>query len=196
MSARGLSWAPTDLGQHKRARFASWWLQLKQWHPARFGSNGTMTSANSAHANGVSKDPAMAHTPTPLGQDPRYQRFLSAPVGEDRRGGSVTVLSMLARLGVDPWGEASDLANLPEGAARQRLEALMSRFHDVSTPVPDQSRIVSVLVALLPGQASTAKPASDGASAGLVFPPQGSPFRWIIAAALFIGWVAMVAQGQ
>jgi hypothetical protein len=72
----------------------------------------------------------------------------------------------------------------------------MSRFHDVSTPVPDQSRIVSVLVALLPGQASTAKPASDGASAGLVFPPQGSPFRWIIAAALFIGWVAMVAQGQ
>ena len=36
----------------------------------------------------------------------------------------------------------------------------------------------------------------DGTSAKLVLPPQGSPFYWIIAAALFVGWVAMLAQGQ
>lgn len=36
----------------------------------------------------------------------------------------------------------------------------------------------------------------DGTPAKLALPPQGSPFYWIIAAALFIGWVAVLAQGQ
>ncbi len=134
----------------------------------------------------------MAYAPTQLGQDPQYEPFLSAPVGEDRHGTSVTVLSMLARLGVDPWGEASDLAKLPEGAARQRLEELMTRFNDVSTPVPDRSRIVLKLLAFLP---RSARSSSEGASAGLVFPSQGSPFYWIVASALFLGWVAILAQG-
>lgn len=164
--------------------------------PARFGATGVMTSANPAHANGAQKDPAMAYAPTQLGQDPQFEPFLYAPLGEDRRGSSVTVLSMLARLGVDPWGEASDLAKLPEGAARQRLEALMTRFHDVPTPVPDLSRIVSGLLALLPRRPTTASSPQDGASAKLVLPPQGSAFYWIIAAGLFLGWLAMLAQGQ
>ncbi len=164
--------------------------------PARFGSTGAMTSASSAHANDASKDTTMAYAPTQLGQDPQYEPFLSAPVGKDRRGTSVTVLSMLARLGVDPWGEASDLAKLPEGAARQRLEALMARFSDVSTPVSDQSRIVLKLLAFLPRPVTLARSSSDGELARLAFPPQGSPFYWIVAAALFLGWVAMLAQGQ
>ncbi|MDU8912844.1 hypothetical protein [Aestuariicoccus sp. MJ-SS9] len=164
--------------------------------PARFGSIGVMTSANPAHTNGASKDPAMAHAPMQLGQDPQFEPFLHAPLGEDRRGSSVTVLSMLARLGVDPWSEASELSRLPAAAARQRLEALMTRFHDVPTPVPDRSRIVSGLLALLPRRATTAISPQDGTSAKLALPPQGSPFYWIVAAALFVGWVAMLAQGQ
>lgn len=138
----------------------------------------------------------MAHALTQLGQDTRYERFLFAPVGEDRRGASVTVLSMLARLGVDPWGEASDLARLPDGAARQRLESLMDRFHDVTTHVADRGRVVSRLVAFLPGQPQPARTSLGGASARRAFPAQGSAFYWIIAAALFLGWVALLAQGQ
>ncbi len=137
----------------------------------------------------------MAYITTPLGQDPQYEPFLSAPVGEDRGGTSITVLSMLARLGVDPWGEASDLAQLPEGAARQRLGALMARFDDVQTPVPDVGQIISDLLAFLPKQARQAKTSSGGGSAMLAFPPQGSPIYWIIAVALVLGWVAMLAQG-
>jgi hypothetical protein len=138
----------------------------------------------------------MAYAPTQLGQDPQYEPFLIAPLGEDRRGRSVTVLSMLTRLGVDPWSEASELSRLPVTAARQRLEALMTRFHDVPTPVSDRSRIVSGLIALLPGRATTASSRTDGTSAKVTLPPQGSPFYWIIAAALFVGWVAILAQGQ
>ena len=72
----------------------------------------------------------------------------------------------------------------------------MTRFHDVPTPVPDRSRIVSGLLALLPRRATTARSPEDSTSAKLALPPQGSPFYWIIAAALFFGWVAMLAQGQ
>jgi hypothetical protein len=164
--------------------------------PARFGSTGAMTSANSAHAEGASEDPAMTQTPKHLGQDPQYEPFLYAPVGEDLSGASVTVLSMLARLGVDPWGEASALSGLSEGAARQRLELLMGRFHDVSTDVQDRGNLVSGLLAVLPRRGGPARASSDGATARLSIPPQGSAFYWIVVAALFLGWIAILAQGQ
>ena len=69
----------------------------------------------------------MADAPTQLGQDPQYQALLYAPVSEDQHGISGIVLSMFARLGVDPWCEASDLANLPESAAQQGCETLMAQ---------------------------------------------------------------------
>jgi hypothetical protein len=138
----------------------------------------------------------MAYAPTQLRQDPQYESFLSAPVGEDRRGSSVTVLSMLARLGIDPWGEASDLAKLPEAAARQRLEALMARFNDVSTLVSDRNRIVSGLLAFLPSQATSARLSPEGVSTTSAFLPKGSWFYWIVATALLLGWVAMIARGH
>ena len=138
----------------------------------------------------------MADTPTQLGQDPQYQAFLYAPVGKDQHGSNVTVLSMLARLGVDPWGEASELASLPDGPAQQRLEALMARFADVSSPVPDWSGTVMKLLAFLPRQAKTARSSSGSTSARLVVPSQGAQFYWIVTAALLLGWVTMLAQGQ
>lgn len=137
----------------------------------------------------------MSHALTQFGQDPRYERFLFAPVGEDRRGASATVLSMFARLGVEPWAEAAGLAKLPERAARQRLETLIEHFHDMSTRVADRGPTVSGLLTFLPTQAKSVRSSSDGASAGLAIPPQGSPFYWVIAATLFVGCVAMLAQG-
>ncbi|MCG6903409.1 MAG: hypothetical protein LJE68_12085 [Rhodobacter sp.] len=163
---------------------------------AHSGLIGAMTSANSANANGASEDPIMAYAPAQLARDQQYEPFLSAPVGEDRHETSVTVLSMLARLGVDPWREASDLAKLPEGAARQRLETLMARFSDVSTSGPDRSRIVPRLLAFLPKQAKSPDSSAGGTPVIALIPPQGSRFYWIIAAVLFFGWIAMLAQGQ
>ena len=138
----------------------------------------------------------MADTAAQLGQDPQFDSFLNAPVGEDQRGISVSVLSMLARLGVDPWDEASDLATLPEGAARQRLEALIARFDDVQTLVPDRGRIVAGLLAFLPRRAAFAGISSGGTAARPALPLLNARFYWIIAAALIFGWVAMLAQGQ
>ena len=55
---------------------------------------------------------------------PEFDRFLHASVGEDRNGYVVTVLSTLARLGLDPWKETAELVTLGRDAARARLGTL------------------------------------------------------------------------
>ena len=104
----------------------------------------------------------MSHTPARLSLNPRYDGFLHAIVGDDVRGTSVTVLSMLARLGLDPWKEPSDLAAMPEGPARQRLDALMARFRDVPSLDTARAELVSRLLAFLPEAASTGPTGPDG----------------------------------
>ena len=87
---------------------------------------------------------------TEMGQDPAYERFLGAIVGEDKREIKITVLSMLARLDVDPWLEAAKLAAMSGSSARKRLDALVARFTDVQTPASGRSKVVSGLLDLLP----------------------------------------------
>jgi hypothetical protein len=95
----------------------------------------------------------MAISIAEFSQDPVYAPFLGAAIGEDQSGASVSVLSMLARLDIDPWIEATDLAHMRDAPARQRLEALLTRFTDVPILVSDQGRVASALLALLRRQA-------------------------------------------
>ncbi|MFW2448268.1 MAG: hypothetical protein ACN4E6_13175 [Qipengyuania pacifica] len=138
----------------------------------------------------------MAYAPEQLRQDPQYEAFLYAPLGEDHQGLSVTVLSMLARLGVDPWTEAADLSKLPRRAAQQRLEALIGKFRDVSTQVSDRGRIALKLLAFLPKPAKSTSSDSESAAPKLVIPLRKPWFPWVVAAALIFIWITMLAQGQ
>ena len=79
-----------------------------------------------------------------------FDGFLYAAVGEDRGGNTVSVLSTLARLGLDPWDEAAGLAELPRSEARSRLERLLAGFGDVPALRQDQGKIIPRLVDLLP----------------------------------------------
>jgi hypothetical protein len=56
---------------------------------------------------------------------PEFDEFLCAPIGDDRNGTGLSVLSALARLNVDPWQEAMSLALMPREAAVVRLAALI-----------------------------------------------------------------------
>ncbi len=84
----------------------------------------------------------------PYGND--CDRFLYAPVGEDRNGYVVTVLSTLARLGLDPRKEASELATLSRAAASKRLDRLLSGFRDVPALGTEHVSTAERLVLLLP----------------------------------------------
>lgn len=79
-----------------------------------------------------------------------FNDFLFAPIGEDSNGMLVSVLSGLARLDVDPWQEAAKLAQLPGGAATQRLASLIGVLRDREAAYPDPPTIAARLIALLP----------------------------------------------
>lgn len=118
------------------------------------------------------------HTPHP----PEFERFLYASVGDDRSGCVVTMLSMLARLGLDPWSEAADLAALGRVAAGARLALLLSRFRDVPALGRDQGSFARELVLLLPDSLPRRPPAHQpvAAVAGGRSMPVGTV--WTIAA--------------
>ncbi len=104
----------------------------------------------------------MVHAPTAHFLNPKFDKFLQSYVGEDRGGDGITVLSMLARLGVDPWQEASELAAMSEASARQRLDALMARFTGVPFWVPSRNDVVLRLIAILPRGSFSSNSTLDG----------------------------------
>jgi len=79
-----------------------------------------------------------------------FNDFLFAPIGEDKNGMLVSVLSGLARSDVDPWQEAAKLAQLPGEAATKELAALIGALPDRAASYPDPRAIAARLIALLP----------------------------------------------
>ena len=82
-----------------------------------------------------------------------FDDFLFAPIGEDRNGMLLSVLSALARLDIEPWQEAAKLARLPRATATERLASLIAALPDE----PSRHRAPSIaacLIALLPSGAS------------------------------------------
>ena len=98
--------------------------------------------------------------------DPQFDGFLFALVGEDQKGMQVSVLSALARLGVDPRQEAQELAGLSENFARERLDALIARLPGVPSLIDDHRAIAERLIALLPQSAGVRTPTGTPEASG------------------------------
>lgn len=81
---------------------------------------------------------------------PEFDKFLGASLGEDRNGTTLSVLSALARLDVDPWREATNLARMPREAAAARLTALIEGLSDEPACAIPSKASATALVALLP----------------------------------------------
>jgi hypothetical protein len=95
-----------------------------------------------------------------------YDEFLFAPIGEAAPGMPLTVLSMLARLDLDPWEEAASLMHLPQEPAAQRLASLLAQpqigWTSPVDPVTTATRLVKLLRRPPPRRVPAAeKPARD-----------------------------------
>ena len=97
----------------------------------------------------------------PLGVD--FDRFLYAQVGDDPLGGQLTVVSVLARQGLDPWEEAASLARLPVEAAVRALSALLAKLPASSEKPLDPVVVATFLVSLLPRATRLQTPRSSSA---------------------------------
>lgn len=85
-----------------------------------------------------------------VGLDTAFNGFLQAPIDEDRGERLLSVLSALARLDLDPWQEAEELAALSPEAAIRRLAAAISKLPDASRVQRNPATIAPRLIALLP----------------------------------------------
>ncbi len=98
-----------------------------------------------------------------------FDDFLFAPIGDERNGMLLSVLSALARLGVDPWLEAAHLTHMPEETATERMASLIAALPDRPSAQPDSASVAARLIALLPRGNATNKalraPTPDGPAA-------------------------------
>ena len=112
-----------------------------------------------------------------------FTRFLHATVGEDRNGIDVSVLSTFARLNLDPWDEAANLASLGREAAVSRLGLLLSRFGDVPALRRDHEPVARDLARLLPDHPAAGAP---GRGSRKKRPPSLLGTTWAVLAVIFV----------
>jgi hypothetical protein len=119
-----------------------------------------------------------------------FDAFLFAPIGEEKNGMSLSVVSALARLDVDPWQEAADLAGLPTEIAIKRLASLITALPGLLSAHLDSGKTAARLIALLPARASS-KIASRETNSGVVAMTKANRLVYVI---FFVMAVLATAQ--
>jgi hypothetical protein len=83
--------------------------------------------------------------------------FLFAPVGTEANGMTLSLVSVFARLGNDPWLEAGRLAELPQSEATESLARSISSMPTSIWPLQAATAIATRLIALLPTQSAESR---------------------------------------
>lgn len=126
---------------------------------------------------------------------PDYDAFLYAEVGQDATGATVSVLSALARLGLEPWTEAQALARLKRPEAQARLKAHLAEIRDIPMLARASNSVAIRLVALLPTRAPSSASKLPDAMWSIASP---IPLRWVLIAlvcGLVLARFVFLAQG-
>ena len=84
--------------------------------------------------------------------------FLFAEIGTEANGVGLSVLSVFARIGADPWNEAGRLAALPRADARESLARTIAGMPKSAWSLPDAASIAARLIELLPSRPVLALP--------------------------------------
>jgi hypothetical protein len=119
-----------------------------------------------------------------------FDDFLYAPVREDRSGLPLSVVSALARLDVDPWEEAAQLAAMSDEAATQRLSQLIASL-PAQTPIhPECHSIAARLIALLP-QRPVTPAATHSNAARLEAAPKSPALAYAVYYVIFMLFILL-----
>jgi hypothetical protein len=82
--------------------------------------------------------------------NPELNDFLFAPIGEEKNGMVLSVISGLTRLDIDPWIEAARLSALPKAIAAQTLAPIIARLAEGGAELFDAREVADRLIGLLP----------------------------------------------
>jgi hypothetical protein len=100
--------------------------------------------------------------------------FLFAEVGTELNGSPLTILSVLARLGQDPWAEAAKWTKLPKAAMIDRLAQSIAQMPLSPQAIGEARTTASRLILLLPSQ--VARPSETPAVSKMALP------KWVLVA--------------
>jgi hypothetical protein len=79
-------------------------------------------------------------------------QFLFADIGTEANGMTLSVLSVFARRGSDPWTEAGRLAGLSKAEATDSLARMISGMPNSLWALPDAVAIAVRLIGMLPSR--------------------------------------------
>jgi hypothetical protein len=81
---------------------------------------------------------------------PDLDNFLFAEVGAEQDGIPLSMVSVLTRLGLDPWDEAGRLSSLSKREAVEQLARLIAELPGIRRPLTEAREIAGGLVDRLP----------------------------------------------
>ena len=109
--------------------------------------------------------------------------FLFAEVGTELNGSPLTILSILARLGQDPWAEAARWTKLPKAATIDKLAQSIAQMPLPPQAIAEARTTASRLILLLPSQVQAPRADNKPAAAK-------SPLRkWVLLAVFGVALV-------
>ena len=127
--------------------------------------------------------------------DTEFNDFLYAPVGTEENKMTLSVLSALSRLNVDPWVEAAELSELPKDTAARRLASLITRLPGGRWAQADCEAIANRLVELLPRGGRSKVPLAPQAL-GLPLVTHSTGLRILLCAALGLTAFLVAASNE
>lgn len=114
-----------------------------------------MWAAATAHGGWVSPmvlENAVATPDVTTLQRSDLNQFLFADIGTEANGMTLSVLSVFARRGSDPWTEANRLAGLSKAEATDSLARMIATMPNSLWALPDAVSIAIRLIGMLPAR--------------------------------------------
>lgn len=127
-----------------------------------------------------------------------FNDFLFAPIGEETNNTVLTVLSALARLGIDPWLESARLAQLSAGTATQRLTTIIAGLPNGRWAPSDAGAIAARLVKFLPVKRVSQLPSRGTAGLKFAVSPRIMVFlgATILVGSIFLAFASFQRHGS
>jgi len=123
----------------------------------------------------------MTSSPSVSYLTPQFDDFLFARINEDSEATPLSVLSVLARLGVDPWEEAAKLARLERVSAAKRLVEFIAATPGAPIAYLSPKTVSDRLIDLLPS------------SAGVMIQPRQERGLRALAQSRSLSWPVVIA---
>jgi hypothetical protein len=127
--------------------------------------------------------------------DTEFNDFLYASIGAEENKMTLSVLSALSRLNVDPWVEAAELSELPKETAARRLASLIARLPGGRWAQADCEAIANRLIELLP-HGSRSKVPSAPQALGLPLITYSTGLKILLCAALGLTAFLVAASNE